>query len=116
MSLKLRGFHSAQASSNRGLSIMYQAESWLGKHIITAFISLSISGLMAFSAIAWGFTQSTIENETALKQHVSLLDNTVKQYISANEKTLQVIREDTKWLKENLHKVIITTAVLESKE
>ncbi len=95
---------------------MLERRSWLANQMPTAVTSLVVSGIMAFSAMAYGFTQTTIENEVALKQHVSILDNTVKQYISANEKTLQVIKEDTKWLKDNLHKVIITTAVLESKK
>lgn len=93
-----------------------ERRSWIHNYLSTVVTSLVISGIVGFTTVAYGFTQSTIQNEATLKQQVTILDTTLKQYMATNEKILIGITSDTQWIKERLNKVIVATAVLESKE
>lgn len=75
-----------------------------------------MSGMMAFSAIAYGFSQTTIATEATLKQQIVVMDTRLSQYMDTTDDKLSTIGDDTKWLKDNLYKVIVSTAVLESKD
>ena len=93
-----------------------ERRSWYSNHLATAVTSLFVSGIMAFSAMAYGFTQTTIENEITLMQQTAILDSRLGNHIESYNESMKLLREDTKWIKDNLQKVIISTAILESIE
>ena len=95
--------------------MMDERRSWYSSHFSTAVTSLFVSGIMAFSAMAYGFTQSTIDNEATLKQQTAILDDRLGNHIKSYDESMKILREDTRWIKDNLQKVIISTAILNNR-
>lgn len=90
--------------------MVMEIETWLGKHLITAVISLGFTAIVGFSTVAYGFSQKTIETEATLKQHIAVLDNRM----STTERMLNEVKTDTRWIRDTLTKTMITQATLKA--
>lgn len=93
---------------------MAKLENWLSKHLMTTVVSIFVSGFVAVSTAAFGFTQTTVKSDATINQAIAVLDTRLTGYQKVNDERYREIAENTKLIKLALQKYIVDVEVLKA--